>query len=213
MRLLKWFGLGTGSWVVWRLFGPEPSPRFPPPQTNPLPVPGRTVIVGEYEFFVRESGSVEAPAVVLIHGWNLDGAMTFHHIIPALSRRYRVIVPDLRNHGRSDWVRGPVEIAELADDVAGILDALGLGGSTVLGFSMGGLVVQELARRHPRHVGRMILAATAARPISQTRLLARVAFWLARGGLHHASTPRPTARLSGRAQTGPFGPVDSRRVS
>jgi pimeloyl-ACP methyl ester carboxylesterase len=165
------------------MFGPELTPRFRLPQDNALPVPGRTVIVGQHELFVRETGPQDGPPLVLIHGWNLDGAMTFHRIIPALARRFRVIVPDLRNHGRSDWVRGPVEIPDLADDVAGILDALGVSGATVLGFSMGGMVVQELARRHPRHVGSMILAATASCPISELRVPTRVAFWLARGGL------------------------------
>ena len=101
----------------------------------------------------------------------------------AEARRFRVIVPDLRNHGKSDWVRGRVEITDLADDLAGILDTVGIQNATVLGYSMGGMVVQELARRHPRHVGSMILAATASYPISEMRIPTRVAFWLARGGL------------------------------
>ena len=182
MRLIRWVGYWAVGWLAWRMFGPELNPRFKLPQDNALPIPGRTVIVGEHELFVREAGPEDAPVLVLIHGWNLDGAMTFHRIIPALARRFRVVVPDLRNHGRSDWVRGPVEIADLADDVAGILDAIGITGATVLGYSMGGMVVQELARRHPRHVGAMILAATASYPISEMRIPTRVAFWLARGG-------------------------------
>lgn len=152
-------------------------------------------MVGEHEMFVREAGPEDAPVLVLVHGWNLDGAMTFHRIIPALTRRYRVIVPDLRNHGRSAWVRGHVEVADLADDVAGILDVLDVGPATVFGFSMGGMVVQELARRHPRHVGAMVLAATAARPIAEARLLTRAAFWLARGGLRFSS--HEAARVTG----------------
>jgi pimeloyl-ACP methyl ester carboxylesterase len=140
-------------------------------------------MVGELEMFVREVGPQDAPVLVLVHGWNLDGAMTFHRIIPALARRFRVIIPDLRNHGRSDWVRGRVDITDLADDVAGILDAIGVSGATVLGYSMGGMVTQELARRHPRHIGGMILAATASCPIAELRIPTRAAFWLARGGL------------------------------
>ncbi len=183
MRLTRWMAYGAGGWLAWRIFGPELAPRFKLPQDNPLPVPGRTVMVGANEMFVREVGPKDAPVLVLIHGWNLDGAMTFHRIIPELAKRYRVIVPDLRNHGRSDWVRGRVEITDLADDVAGILDALEVSGAVVLGYSMGGMVVQELARRHPRHVGAMILAATASLPIAEFRIPTRVAFWLARGGL------------------------------
>ncbi len=183
IRLIRWVGYWALGWLIWRLFGPELTPRFRGVQRNALPVTGRTVVVGELELFVREAGPVDAPVLVLVHGWNLDGAMTFHRIVPALARRYRVIVPDLRNHGRSDWVRGRVEISELADDLAGILDVLGISGATVLGFSMGGMVAQELARRHPRHVGSLILAATASCPIAEFRVPMRVAFWLARGGL------------------------------
>ena len=183
MRLTSWIGYGVGGWLAWRAFGPELAPSFKLPQDNPLPVPGRTVIVGANEMFVREVGPEDASVLVLVHGWNLDGAMTFHRIIPALAERFRVIVPDLRNHGRSDWVRGRVEISDLADDVAGVLDVLGISGATVLGYSMGGMVVQEMARRHPRHVGAMILAATASRPISELRIPTRIAFWLARAGL------------------------------
>lgn len=195
MRVIRSIGFVAGGWLLWRVFGPETAPRFQVPQTNPLHMPGRTVFVGEHEFFVRESGPADAPVLVLVHGWNLDGAMTFHRMIPALARRYRVIVPDLRDHGKSDWVRGRVEIADLADDVAGVLDAIGVAGATVLGFSMGGLVVQELARRHPRHVGKMILAATASYPISKIRPVARAAFWLARSGLRLSSVE--AARATG----------------
>jgi len=60
---------------------------------------------------------------------------------------------------------------------------------------MGGMVVQELARRHPRHVGRMILAATAARPIPRIRPAARAAFWMARTGLRLSGVE--AARVTG----------------
>ncbi len=182
-RLGRWVVYWAAGWLAWRLFGPELTPNFKGRQKNALPVPGRTVIVGEHEMFVRETGPEDAPPLVLIHGWNLDGAMTFHRIIPGLSRRFRLIIPDLRNHGRSDWVRGRVEISDLADDVAGVLDAIGVSHATVFGYSMGGMVLQELARRHPRHVESMILAATASCPIVEMRVPTRVAFWLARGGL------------------------------
>lgn len=194
-RVTRWLGWGVAGWMGWRVFGPALTPRFELPQTNPLPVPGRTVMVGEHEMFVREVGPLDAPVLVLIHGWNLEGAMTFHRIVPALARRFRVIMPDLRNHGRSDWVRGRVEVTDLADDVAGILDALGISAATVLGYSMGGMVVQELARRHPRHVGSMILAATAARPIAQARAFTRFVFWLGRAGLRLSS--HEAARVTG----------------
>ncbi len=179
-RIARLTRLSLLGWLLWRTLGPELQPRYRGAQRRPLRIPGRTVLVGENEIFVREAGSPEAPPLVLIHGWNLDGEMTFYRIIPRLCERFRVIVPDLRNHGKSDWLRGRFEIEDLADDVAATLDVLGIEGATVLGYSMGGMVVQSLAHRHPRHVARLILAATAARPIARQRAVIRVAFWLGR---------------------------------
>ena len=195
VRVRSALGLSAAGWLAWRLFGPDLTPRFAGLQSNPLRIPGRTYFVGEHEMFVRVGGDPEAPVLVLIHGWNLDGTMTFHRIVPQLAESYRVIVPDLRDHGKSDWVRGHVEISDLADDVAGLLDVMGISGATMLGFSMGGLVAQELARRHPRHVGALVLAATAAQPIPKLRPLARAAFWLGRSGLRVSN--HEVARVTG----------------
>ncbi len=195
MRPRNVVATAAAGWLAWRVFGPDLTPRFAGPQTNPLRTPGRTIFVGEHEMFVREAGDQHSPVLVLIHGWNLDGTMTFHRIVPSLADRFRVIVPDLRNHGRSEWVRGHVEVTDLADDVAGLLDAMGVRAPILFGYSMGGMVVQELARRHPRHVGAMILAATAAQPIPKVRPAARVAFWLGRSGLRVSN--REVARVTG----------------
>ena len=169
-----------GGWLLWRLFGPELVPRFRAPQRRPLRIPGRTVLVGEHELFVREAGPADGPPLVLVHGWSFDGEMAFYRLIPLLAERFRVIVPDHRNHGKSDWVRGHFEVSDLADDLAGVLDAVGSSQATVVGYSLGGLVAQELTRRHPRHVSRLMLLATAARPLGQRRALLRVGMWLLR---------------------------------
>ncbi|MFQ5554010.1 MAG: alpha/beta fold hydrolase [Acidimicrobiia bacterium] len=179
-RLPKLVGRVALGWFLWRILGPETPPRYERGQSRPLRVPGRTVFVGDRELFVREAGPADGPPLVLVHGWSFDGEMTFHQIIPLLADRYRVIVPDHRNHGHSDWVRGRFEIADLADDLAGVLDVCGVHAATVFGWSMGGMVVQELARRRPDLVGRMVLGATAARPIAHGRGLARAAFWAGR---------------------------------
>lgn len=171
---------GLGTWAGWRIFGPEVSPRFSPGQQRPLRITGRTVFVGEREFFVREAGPMDAPPLVLVHGWGFDGEMTFHNIFEPLSEHFRVVMPDHRNHGKSDWIRGSFEIADLADELAGVLDAVGVGRATIFGYSLGGMVTQELARRHPGHVARMVLAATAAHPVHRLRPLARVGMWAAR---------------------------------
>ena len=180
MKLRSVFGLVAGGWAAWRLLGPEAGPRYAPGQVRPLHVPGRSVFVGERELFVRETGPVDGPPLVLVHGWGFDGEMTFHRIIEVLAENFRVIVPDHRNHGKSDWVRGRFDVADLADDLAGVLDAVGVTRASFFGYSLGGLVVQEMARRHPARVERMILGATGALPVHRLRPLARIGMWVAR---------------------------------
>lgn len=172
-------GLGLKAWLAWRLFGPEIAVTREIRQDRPLRIPGRTVFVGDREFFVREAGPVDATPLVLLHGWSFDGEMTFFAVIPGLAERYRLIIPDNRGHGRSEWIRGPYDVADVADDVAGVLAALGVEQAVVFGYSMGGMVAQELAHRHPSRVSKLILAATAARPIRPDAAF-RVALWLGR---------------------------------
>ena len=189
------------GWLAWRVLGPELQPRVSGIQRRPMAVPGRTVLVGERELFVREMGPPDAPPVVLIHGMGFDGEMTYHRLAPLLADRYRVVIPDHRTFGKSDWPRGRYEISDLADDLAGVLDAIDIEAATVFGYSLGGMVAQELAHRHPRHVARLVLAGTAAVPIPRFRVLARVVFWLSRGvmRLSRVGFARATTRVMQRS--------------
>jgi pimeloyl-ACP methyl ester carboxylesterase len=159
------------AWLLWRLFGPEAPPRFRGIQSRPADIPGRTVTAGRYEFFVRELGDPEAPPLVLLHGWLYDGFATWHRVAPDLAATHRVVIPDLRNHGKTDRIRSRFEIADVADEMAVLLDRLDLAGSPVVGYSMGGMVAQELALRHPGFVDRLVLAASAAAPVQWPRWL------------------------------------------
>lgn len=181
-RLLKWL---VGGWLFYRLFGPEMRPRTSVPQEHPLRLAGRTIFVGDREFFVRETGPSDAPALLLIHGWGDNGVVMFHRMIPDLAHHRRVIVVDNRNTGKTDDIRRTYTISEAADDLAGVLAVLGATEVDVLGFSMGGMIAQELVRRHPGLVRRLILTATAAsaprKDTFEARLLHGLSF-LARAG-------------------------------
>ena len=85
MRAARWAAAG---WLAWRVLGPDRPLGRVGEQSRPLHVPGRTVFVGDREFFVREAGPADAPVVVLLHGWSFDGEMTFFGIIPDLAARY-----------------------------------------------------------------------------------------------------------------------------
>jgi pimeloyl-ACP methyl ester carboxylesterase len=91
--------------------------------------------------------------------------------IPAFAERYRTIVFDNRGAGRSDKPAGPYTIQQLADDAVQILEAAGAHRAHVLGLSMGGMIAQDLALRHPERVASLALAATFARPDEQAKTL------------------------------------------
>lgn len=175
MKWMRRFGFG---WLLWRLFGREPAPSFPAGQAHPMRIPGRSVFVGDRELFVREAGAPDAPPLVLVHGWGDHSQVIWHRLLPRLQDRYRVIAIDLRNHGRAATGRGSFEVADLADDISGVMDALGLGAVPVFGFSLGGMVVQELAHRHPGQVSALMLGGTWAGGQRPARRAALTAVWM-----------------------------------
>ena len=81
--------------------------------------------------------------------------------IPAFSARYRVIVFDNRGAGESETPPGPYTTAQMADDAAALLDRLHVGRAHLLGVSLGGMIAQQIALRHPARVDRLVLACTA----------------------------------------------------
>ncbi len=174
MRLVGRLGLG---WLVWRLVGREPAPSFPPGQVHPFRLAGRSVFVGDREFFVREAGSATNSPLVLVHGWGDHTQIIWHRLIPLLEARFRVVAIDLRNHGRSATDRGRLQITDLADDVAGVMDAVGIGSAPVFGYSLGGMTVQELAHRHPAKVSAVILGGTTAGGLGMALRLGASALW------------------------------------
>lgn len=83
---------------------------------------------------------------------------------PVFARSHRVCVFDNRGIGRSDKPKGPYTIRTLAEDALAIMDACGFERAHVLGLSMGGMIAQELALRHPDRLATLTLACTFAKP-------------------------------------------------
>ena len=105
----------------------------------------------------RGSGS----PLLLVHGLMITGEM-FEPVIEHFARRHRVIVPDLRGHGRSRELPPPYTAPQLASDLARLLDHLGVDSTAVVGYSQGGAIAQQLVLDHPRRCNRLVLACTYA---------------------------------------------------
>jgi len=119
-----------------------------------------SVVVGGESFALRDEG--RGPAVLLVHGFPLDHTM-WDAQIEALSSRHRVLAPDLRGFGGSVVTPGQVTMARMADDLAALLDALGVTEPvTYAGFSMGGYVGWPFLRQHRQRVARLVLCDTRA---------------------------------------------------
>ncbi len=100
--------------------------------------------------------------LLLVHGFPLDHSM-WDAQIEALCDRYRVIAPDLRGFGQSDVTEAAVTMEQLADDLAGLLDALEVGEPVVLcGLSMGGYVAWAFWRKHAARLRGLVLCDTRA---------------------------------------------------
>jgi 3-oxoadipate enol-lactonase len=108
--------------------------------------------------FWHEGG--QGPVLLLINGWSASGLVWPAEWVARLERRFRVVRIDNRGTGWSRTAPAPFTIGDLAEDAAEVLRAIGAGPATVVGLSMGGMIAQDLALRHPDLVGRLILAAT-----------------------------------------------------
>jgi pimeloyl-ACP methyl ester carboxylesterase len=96
--------------------------------------------------------------LLLIMGFGAPG-IAWMPVLPML-QGFKSIYFDNRGTGSSEKPTGPYTIAEMADDASNLLDALGIESAKVYGISMGGMIAQELALRHPGKVSKLVLGCT-----------------------------------------------------
>ena len=101
--------------------------------------------------------------LVLLHGGLGSGEM-FGPVVPALAERYQVILPDLQGHGRTADIDRPLDVRLMADDIAALIDHLGLDSPDVVGWSLGGGVALHTAVKYPAKVRRLVSACANIRP-------------------------------------------------
>jgi len=100
--------------------------------------------------------------LILLHGGLGSGEM-FGPILPTLTARHQVIAVDLQGHGRTADIDRPLDVRLMADDVAALIDHLGLRQPDVVGYSLGGGVAFQVGFRHPEKVGRLVAASASIR--------------------------------------------------
>jgi len=101
----------------------------------------------------------DGPPVLLVMGLGLSGG-AWWRTVDALRRDFRVITFDNRGVGRSRGLTPAYTTEALADDAVAVLDALEIAQANVYGLSLGGMVAQQIALRHPRRVRSLVLGAT-----------------------------------------------------
>jgi pimeloyl-ACP methyl ester carboxylesterase len=116
------------------------------------------VRVSEIELNVVERGN--GTPLVLVHGFPLDHSM-WRGQLEGLADICRVIAPDLRGFGQSSVTPGKIAMEQYADDMAALLDALGISQPVVFcGLSMGGYVAWQFALRHRARLAKLVLCDT-----------------------------------------------------
>jgi len=188
--------------VAWRLAAPPLRPPYWVKQEHPWRVSGRTIFVGDNEIAVRQIGPQEGRVVVMIHGLAGSSMAEWYKVAPRLADRFRVVMIDHRSHGFSQLDRGPFEIEDLADDLAGVMAELGLEPATVVGYSMGGTIAQSFARRHPHLVSKLVLVATFSHHPAAWRWARNLLTAIARGWERLTGTGTPEVRSAYLLATG-----------
>jgi len=132
-----------------------PTPTLPKPESSgQAPVNG---VMIWYAVFGR------GEPVILLHG-GLANSNYWGNQVPALAKRYRVIVMDSRGHGRSTRNAEPYGYDLMADDVLGLMDFLKIPKAAIVGWSDGAILGLDIALRHPERLTKLFAFAANSDP-------------------------------------------------
>lgn len=122
--------------------------------------------VNGLEMYYEIHGAGTGVPLVVLHGaymtGNAAGIAGMAAFVAPLGAGRRVIAPDLQGHGRTANIDRAIRYETLADDVAALLDHLGIARADLFGFSMGGAAALQVAIRHPERVGKLVVASASS---------------------------------------------------
>ena len=124
---------------------------------EPQPVAGRVAVNG-MQMYYEVSG--QGDPLIVLHGAYMN-IPSMGAIIPRLAETHKVYALELQGHGRTTDIDRPITYPNLADDVAGFMDAVGLEKADVFGYSMGAAAGLQLLIRHPQRVRRLAAASVS----------------------------------------------------
>ncbi|WP_020576762.1 alpha/beta fold hydrolase [Actinopolymorpha alba] len=130
--------------------------------TNQAPQTGYAPVNG-LQMYYEIHGSGGTP-LLLLHGGLFNIDLQFGQVLPALAQTRQVIAADFQAHGRTNDIDRPLTTADLASDVVGLLQHLGVRQVDVFGFSVGGAVALYLAIKHPELLRKLIVSSASFHP-------------------------------------------------
>ena len=148
------------------------------------------VAVNGLQMYYEDEG--EGSPLLLLHGGLATIDSSFGELLPSLRKRVRVITPEMQGHGRTADRSGPLELNQMVDDMAALLNKLGLDHINVAGYSLGGIVAIGLAIRHPEMVASVTLIGT---PFSSDDLDSQVRNAIKDSGIEDLPAPLRDAYL------------------
>jgi 3-oxoadipate enol-lactonase len=125
--------------------------------------------INGFELAYSVHGDARWPAVVLSHALATSMDL-WGYQLPLLASRYRVVLYDLRGHGKSGGTGDQYTLQALASDVAALLDHLEIRRATFVGLSIGGMIGQHLAVKYPDKITGLVLCSTGGRTEPEAKL-------------------------------------------
>jgi pimeloyl-ACP methyl ester carboxylesterase len=125
---------------------------------------GQTATINRAALYYEVHGPVDGQPVLLLHPGRANTEW-WANLAPVLvGAGYRVVAMDSRGHGRSAWSDASISYAQLAADVIGLLDHLGIVTTDVVGWGDGAIIALELAIRYPERLNRVVAYAAVITP-------------------------------------------------